>query len=551
MCSTRSSTDKSVLAGFRIHAQQVEKRPPCQAQCPNSGDVRGWIGLIAQHDKNGLTLDEAYDEAWAMIAERNPMPASLARICPHPCEDLCTRQDKDGAVSINALERFLGDWGLSRSLPLPQATHEVSLESVGVVGSGPASLSFAYQMARRGYTVTIYEKDETAGGMLRHAIPDYRLPREILDSEIERLLTMGVTIEYGVGIGVDVGLEELRQNHTLLFLGLGAQAGRKLGVSGEHGPGVITGIDFLRQRKIRPAGLDAKRVIVIGGGNTAMDAARGALRDGALVTLVYRRGKEEMPASDDEVREALNEGVEFRFLSAPTRFFHDDKGVQHVEVQRMRLGAPDDQGRRRPIPVDDDTETLPADLVIVAIAQVPDWHGLDAVVAASDWFDTRADGKLSDDVWAGGDDRSPGIASAAIAQGRYAAEAAHAELRGLPPPEADLRRPVNPASVRTDHYDDCEQLARSHNTKDWRNDPEAEIVATIAYDDAVTEAMRCMSCGQCFDCQQCFMYCNGAGFTRIAEPSPGHYFVLDLDACEGCGKCIEICPCGYLEARDQ
>ena len=551
MCSTRSRADRSVLAGFRIRAQQVEKRPPCQAECPNSGDVRGWIGLIAQHDKNGLTLDEAYDAAWARIAERNPMPASLARICPHPCEDLCTRQEKDGAVSINALERFLGDWGLSRSLPLPQATGEASLESVGVVGSGPASLSFAYQMARRGYTVTVYEKDETAGGMLRHAIPDYRLPRDVLDSEIERLLSMGVALEYGVCIGVDISLDELRERHALLFLGLGAQAGRKLNVSGEHGPGVVTGIDFLRRRKKVLSNLDAERVVVIGGGNTAMDAARSALRDGAFVTLVYRRSMEEMPASDDEVREALNEGVEFRFMSAPTRILHDDKGVQQVEVQRMRLGAPDKDGRRKPIPVDNDTETLPADLVIVAVAQMADWQGLDAVAAASDWFNTRADGRLADDLWAGGDDRGPGIASAAIAQGRYAAEAAHAELRGLPPPETDIRRPVRPDSVKTDHYEDCERLARSPNTTDWRGNPEAEIVTTIAYDDAVAEAMRCMSCGQCFDCQQCFMYCNGSGFTRVAEPGPGRYFVLNLDACEGCGKCIEICPCGYLEARDQ
>ena len=157
MCSTRVPDDAPAAPTFRTRAQQVEKLPPCQAQCPNSGDVRGWIGIIAQHEKNGLTLDEAYDEAWATIARLNPIPASLARICPHPCEDLCTRGDKDGAVSINALERFLGDWGLSRSLPLPVPEAGPWPESIGVVGSGPASLSFAYQMARRGYPVTVYE----------------------------------------------------------------------------------------------------------------------------------------------------------------------------------------------------------------------------------------------------------------------------------------------------------------------------------------------------------------------------------------------------------
>ena len=550
MCSTRAINDKPDLSGFRIRAQQVEKQPPCQAHCPNTGDVRGWIGLIAQHEKNGLALDEAYDAAWAKIAERNPVPASLARICPHPCEDLCTRSDKDEAVSINALERFLGDWGLSRSLALPQTAADAWPESIGVVGSGPAGLSFAYQMARRGYAVTIYEQDETPGGMLRHAIPDYRLPRDVLDNEIERLLGMGVVLKCGVNIGIDVSFEELRKRHALLFLGLGAQAGRRLGIPGERGSGVISGIDFLRQRKKAPRALDYKRVIVIGGGNTAMDAARSALRDGAEVTLLYRRGEEEMPASPEEVRDARAEGVAFRFLSAPTRILRHHDNVKWMEVQHMRLGEPDEQGRRRPIPIKDDIETLPADLVITAVAQAPDWQGLDAVAAVRDWFDTRADGKLTDDVWAGGDDRSPGIASAAVAQGRYAAEAAHAELRGLPAPEPDLRKPVAADSVRPDYYDERERVAPAHIGADWRSNPDAEVVATIGSDDAFAQAQRCMSCGLCFDCQQCFMFCNKSGFTRVDESGPGNYFVLALDACEGCGKCIEVCPCGYLEARD-
>ena len=550
MCSTRVQNGKPDLAGFRIRAQQVEKRPPCQAQCPNTGNVRGWIGVIAQHEKNGMTLNEAYDEAWGMIAERNPMPASLARICPHPCEDLCTRKDKDGAVSINALERFLGDWGVSRALPLPQIERETWLESIGVVGSGPAGLSFAYQMARRGYPVTIYEQDETPGGMLRHAIPDYRLPRDILNTEIERLLGMGVALECNVNIGVDISLDELRERHALLFLGLGAQAGRKLGIPGEPGPGVVSGIDFLRQRKNAPSNLDGKRVLVIGGGNTAMDAARSALRDGADVTLVYRRSENEMPASAEEVRDARAEGVKFRFLSAPTRIVRDGENLQKVEVQGMRLGKPDKRRRWKPIPVEGDIDTLPADLVIAAIAQVPDWHGLDAIAAARDWFDTRPDGKLTDDVWAGGDDRSPGIAGAAIAQGRFAAEAAHAELRDMPPPEPDIREPVDPGSVRTDYYDESQRLEPPHLGAKWRFYPDKEVVATITSEEALAEASRCMSCGLCFDCEQCFMYCNGAGFTHVTESRPGNYFVLALDACEGCGKCIEVCPCGYLEARD-
>ena len=187
--------------------------------------------------------------------------------------------------------------------------------------------------------------------MLRHAIPDYRLPRDVLDTEIKRLLGMGVALECNVTIGVDISLEELRERHALLFLGLGAQAGRKLGIPGERGDGVVSGIDFLRQRKDSPTILDGKRVIVIGGGNTAMDAARSALRDGALVTLVYRRSEHEMPASSEEIRDARAEGVEFRFLSAPTRIIREGEDMQMIEVQGMRLGKPDEEGRCRPIPV--------------------------------------------------------------------------------------------------------------------------------------------------------------------------------------------------------
>lgn len=555
MSSTRARGDKSAAPSFRIRAQQVEKLPPCQAQCPNSGDVRGWLAIIAQHEKNGLTLDEAYDKAWETIAELNPLPASIGRICPHPCEDLCTRREKDGAVSINAMERFLGDWAISRSLPLPRSGSAHYSESIGVIGSGPASLSFAYQMARRGYDVTMYEKYERPGGMLRHAIPDYRLPREVLDAEVDRILDFNISLVRNTYVGGGIEMEELRDRHALLFLGMGAQAATRLGIPGENGPGVIPGIDYLRQRKRRAESQHGKRVLVIGGGNTAIDAARGARRDGASVTLLYRRSEAEMPAADHEVEDARKEGVEFRFLVAPVRILRDADAVaiRQVEVQKMRLGDTDDQGRRRPVPIAGRLQKLPADTVIVAVSQAPDWDGLDPIARTHKWLHTTSDGKLEENIWAGGDDRGPGIASKAIAQGRLAAEAAHAELRG----ETQLqvpgdRKPVQKAVVKTDFYRK-QQRADTHrrSPEEWLTDPEKEIDQTIGYEEANREASRCMSCGLCFDCQQCLMYCNVAGFTRIDETRPGNYFVMALDACEGCAKCIEICPCGYLEARDE
>ena len=540
------------VPAFRIRAQQLEKLPPCQAQCPNSGDVRGWLGVIAQHEKNNLTLDEAYDKAWQMIAELNPLPATIGRICPHPCEDLCTRRDKDGAISINAMERFLGDWAISRSLPLPRSGSARYAESIGVIGSGPASLSFAYQMARRGYAVTMYEKHELPGGMLRRAIPDYRLPREVLDAEVERVLGLNISLIRNIDIGSSVDLENLRDKHTLIFLGLGAQAAIDLGIPGEKGPGVISGIEFLQKRKRQPESLRGKRVLVIGGGNTAIDAARSARRDGASVTLLYRRSETEMPAAAQEVEDARREGVEFQFLVSPTLIVRDGSKIQHVQVQEMRLTEADEHGRCRPVPIPGHYQDLSADIVIVAVSQGPDWHGMAAIPGAQKWMHTREDGKLDENIWAGGDDRGPGIASKAVAQGRLAAESAHAELRGEEKlHEGNVKKAVCSGAVKTDFY--CEQQraeVRRRSEESWLSDSESEIDQTISYEQARQEAARCMSCGLCFDCQQCFMYCNRAGFTRLEKTHPGNYFDLALDACEGCGKCIELCPSGYLEARD-
>ena len=552
MSSTRPGGENPAAPSFRIRAQQLEKLPPCQAQCPNSGDVRGWLGIIAQHDKNKLTLDEAYDKAWQMIAELNPLPATIGRICPHPCEDLCTRRDKDGAISINAMERFLGDWAISRSLPLPRAGSARYAESIGVIGSGPASLSFAYQMARRGYDVTMYEKHEFPGGMLRHAIPDYRLPREVLDAEVQRVLEMNISLIRNIDVGSSVDLEKLRDKHTLIFLGLGAQAGSDLGIPGEKGPGVMSGIDYLQRRKQHIKSQHGKRVLVIGGGNTAIDAARSARRDGASVTVLYRRSEAEMPAAAHEVADARHEGVEFRFLLSPIRVVRDGSKIQQLHVQEMRLAEADEQGRRRPVPIPGRSQEFPADAVIVAVAQAPDWEGMGVMPGTREWLHTREDGKLDENIWAGGDDRGPSIASKAIAQGRLAAESAHAELRGQESPRASsARKAVRSGAVRTDFYREQQRAEGCRRSQEERlSDPESEIDQTISYEQACQEASRCMSCGLCFDCQQCFMYCNGAGFTRIEESRPGNYFALALDACEGCGKCIEICPCGYLEARD-
>ena len=552
MSGTDSKSAAAVDLPFQIFAQQLEKLPPCQARCPNSGDIRDWLGIIAQRDKNGLSLDEAFDAAWRRLVEFNPLPATVGRICPHPCEDLCSRSRKDGAVSINAMERFLGDWGIARKLTLPEVPAERQPESVGVVGSGPASLSFAYQMAILGYEVTIYDRDERPGGMLRHAIPDYRLPREVLDTEVDRILELGISLASGVDVGEDVTLSRLREIHDVVFLGLGAQAARRLDIPGENGPGVISGIEFLRRYKERQDTGVGRNVLVIGGGNTAIDAARSARRDGSAVTLIYRRSESEMPAAAHEIEDARREGVEFRFLAAPVSIVRSGDRIRQVEIQGMRLGEPDSDGRRRPEAIAGQREYLETDSIIVAISQQPAWTSADAVLQAGSWLRPAEDGRLQDRLFAGGDDLGPGIASRAIGQGRHAAESAHAELRGLSPPSAlPACPPLKTDSVKVDYYEEGRrsQTPRRPAT-DWLTDPDKEIDLTLSYEQAGTEAARCLSCGLCFDCQQCFMYCNRGGFTRLEETRPGKYFAFAFDACEGCGKCIELCPCGYIEARE-
>jgi NADPH-dependent glutamate synthase beta subunit-like oxidoreductase len=530
-----------------IRPVQLQKHPPCQAGCPNSGDIRGWLGVIAQHEKLGLSLETAYGQAWEKIVECNPLPATLGRICPHPCETSCTRGDKDGAVAINALERFLGDWGLEKALPLPTTEEAARSESVGVIGAGPAGLSFAYQMRRRGYPVTIYEKYSEPGGMLRYDIPGFRLPEAILAQEIQRILDLGIELKVGIDVGRDISLDELRSRHSALFLGMGAQRSRRLGIPGERGPGAWSGIEYLRLRKCGAGVKLGDRVAVIGGGNTAIDAARTARRDGAEVTVLYRRTRAEMPAIAAEIEDALIEGITIEFLVAPTAIIRERDAVRAMALQRMELGEADSSGRRRPVAIPGTEHQLMVDAVIVAVSQALDWGDLAHAPTSEGWVTTDANGKLDDQLWAGGDNRGPGIAGLAIAQGRHAAEAVHAELRGLPAQDAASDDPIPRKQVKTDFYETQRPLVRPRRpAEQWLKQPDVEIDQTINSDEVRREAARCLSCGQCFGCQQCWMFCNAGGFFHLAEVKPGAYFALITDQCEGCGKCIEVCPSGFL-----
>ncbi len=535
--------------------QQVEKTAPCQTGCPNCGDIRGWIGTIAQREKIGLSREEAYTHAWRMIADVNPFPSVLGRVCPHPCEEHCNRSELDEPLAINAMERFLGDWAIHSNLPLTRLDDGPWAEWVGVVGAGPSGLSFAYQMARRGYRVTVYEGKAQAGGMLRYGIPDYRLPPSVLDAEIGRILDLGVELMLDTVVGRDVTFEELRARHATVYLGIGAQMGHGLGVPGEEGPSVWTGTDYLARVNCGEQIDLGSRVVVVGGGNTAVDAARTARRTGAAVTILYRRSRNEMPAIAEEVDDALEEGIELVLLAAPVRVERlPNSRLAELVACRMRLGEPDDSGRRRPIPIPESEYSIPIDAMIAAVSQAPILDGFEALDLHGNWLLTDGDGSVGDGVLAGGDALGLGIAGNAIVQGRRAAEELHARLRGLSPSEvkADRRvdgRPhIGPDRLMLDYKPETPAV---HSPKLAGHDRVAlggvEVAGTITEDEFLAEASRCFSCGSCFGCEQCSMFCTVSCFTKLEEVQPGMYFTLALDQCEECGKCVEVCPCGFLE----
>jgi NADPH-dependent glutamate synthase beta subunit-like oxidoreductase len=525
--------------------EQLKKLPPC-----GGTDVRGWITTIANRKKLGLSDAEAYAAAWQKIVDVNPFPAIMGRICPHPCESGCNRTGKDEAVSVNQLERFIGDWAVRTGQALPRLEEDTKAQSIGVIGAGPAGLSFAYQMARRGYRVTVYERYPKPGGMLRYGIPVYRLPEEVLDAEIQRILDLGVELRLNTRVGREISVEELESRHSTVFLGIGAHRGRSLGVPGETGPGVWTGTEYLsrvNQGEKVPLG---RSVAVIGGGDVAVDAARAARRTGAEVTILYRRTRAEMPAIETEIDEAAEEEIRIEYLVAPLEIVRSGAKVEALVLQKMELGAPDDSGRRRPVPVAGSEHRVPVDSVIAAISQEPDWVDLEPYRLDGDPGRVDPFGKIADRVWTGGDVLNLGIAGNAIGNGRRAAEAVHARLRGLPEPVLEKREPIETGPVKLDYYAEqprTQPLARP--VSEWLREPEMEIHLGITEEQFLEEVSRCLSCGQCFGCEQCWMYCAHTCFTRLEEVRPGAYFSVTLDSCQACGKCIDICPCGFLQIR--
>lgn len=415
---------RTAIDSFNIRTKSyniIKERPVCEETCPVHLDIRGYIGLIA---------DGKFKEALDLIKERLPFPATIGRVCPHPCEEKCNRGKKDEAPRIRDLKRFVADFENQRQTGVISPELENEGKRVAIVGAGPAGLTCAHDLALKGYRVTVFEKFPVSGGMLSVGIPKYRLPREILNGEIEDIERLGVEIKSNAPIGDDLSIDDLfNQGFEAVFIAIGAHVDQKARMEGEEAKGVVPGVNFLRDLNLGKEVKVENRIAIIGGGNVAMDAARSSLRLGAgEVSILYRRSREEMPASDEEIEAALEEGIKIEYLVAPLGAVTNNGAVSGIKCIRMELGEADASGRRRPIPIEGSEFEIELDMIIPAIGQKPDLSFLpeDDTLEVTKWGTIAADldscETSREGVYAGGDCvTGPGIAIEAIAAGQKAA----------------------------------------------------------------------------------------------------------------------------------
>lgn len=478
---------------------------PCHATCPAGVDVKGYVGLIAQR---------RFQEAVDLVRVRCPLPGICGRVCTHPCELSCQRSEEDEPVAIRLLKRFAADWELAHPAAPPRPARRLHEEKVAVIGAGPAGLAAAFDLVREGYGVTVFEAAEEAGGMLNQCIPAFRLPREVISHELNYIRQLGVEFCTDTTFGRDLSLGELRERgYGAVLLAMGAQLGKRLDVPGETGNlGVFDCVQFLRmieQQMPLPAG---KRLLVVGGGMSAMDAARVGVRLGLDVTVVYRRTRSEMPAVIDEVQDAEREGVKFQFLAAPTEVTGSNGRVTGMKCQRMKLVTADESGRPRPVPIRGDFFTLPAELIVTAISQEADFTPLakEGDFTRTRWGSLDADadslGTGMEGVFAAGDlVLGPDTVIGAMAQGHRAASSIHAYLRGYPLPmplPAARELGVLPRPPRKQPRARQEVLALDERMSS------KEVEFGFDLEAAVAEAQRCLRCGPCHECGSCADDCR-------------------------------------------
>ncbi|HWH69137.1 MAG TPA: FAD-dependent oxidoreductase, partial [Candidatus Sulfotelmatobacter sp.] len=385
--SPRLETYRKIRLEQLLSDHNADCVAPCVMTCPANIDIQSYL----RHVRNGN-----YEAAIRVIKDRNPFPSACGRVCPHPCEAQCRRKLVDAPVAINQVKRFAADWDMARDKAWTPRVSPASGKRVAIVGAGPSGLSAAYYLAIKGHAVTVFERQSQAGGMMRFGIPEYRLPKATLDKEIDLVRSLGVRIQTGKALGVHLRLEDLQRDFDSVYLAIGSWRATAMQIEGENSPGVWLGIHYLEQVTLRTPIPLGDTAVIIGGGNTAIDCARTALRKGAKhVQLMYRRTREEMPAEPFEVEEALQEGVEMVFLTAPTRISVRPDGKKLIHCIKMQLGEPDRSGRRRPVPVENSEFTVEADAVIGAIGQSTNTQFLynDLPVKLNKWGDIEINPK--------------------------------------------------------------------------------------------------------------------------------------------------------------
>jgi 2-oxoacid:acceptor oxidoreductase delta subunit (pyruvate/2-ketoisovalerate family) len=505
----------------------VRRLPPCNQACPAGENIQAWLALAEEG---------RYQEAWLKIMEENPFPVIMGRCCYHPCQNACNRGQVDEAVGINSVERFLGDMALRHRWRVKPGAD--TGKKVMVIGAGPAGLSCAYHLRRLGHAVTVFEAEAKAGGLMRYGIPKYRMPREKLTAEIARIVAMGVQIYYNHRIE-DVAAQRSAGGFDAVFLATGAQRTRSLDIPRNGDTPILDAIEVLRDLELdNPTELSC-RVVVHGGGNTAMDVARSAVRLGAMkVSVVARAARENLRAHPMEIREAIEEGVEV----IPLRSI---RAIDQEQVS-MEIMSPTNERRTRPT---GEFETLAADVVVEAVGQLldEDWlRRIPGLQLEDGWLKVKADQSVNDEgIFAGGD-LAPGggTVTMAIGHGKKAARHIDAWLNGqeYQPPHKDELAKLE--YMETWYYSDAPRSHRPRLDVVRRTSGFAEVVGNLDEETAAYEARRCMSCGNCFECDNCYGVCPDNAVKKLGT---GKGFNFDYDYCKGCGLCASECPCGAIE----
>ena len=505
----------------------VDRLPPCNDACPAGENIQGWLF----HAEAG-----EYEQAWRLLTRDNPLPAVMGRVCYHPCETACNRGQLDECVGINAIERFLGDEALRRGWQF-EPPPAPSGKRVLVVGAGPSGLSAAYHLARLGHAVTIREAGPVAGGMMRFGIPKYRLPRDVLDAEIRRIEALGVRVELGAKVD-DVLAARDAGGFDAVFLAVGAHIAKRAYLPAGSAAKMLDAVSVLRSMEGEAPPLLGRKVVVYGGGNTALDVARTAKRLGATESIiVYRRTRERMPAHESELEEALQEGVLVKWLSTIRQ-----AGESSITVEKMRL---DESGS--PVPTGE-FETLEADSVVLALGQdvdlslldgVPGLEIEDGVVKVDEALMTGHPG-----IFAGGD-MVPGerTVTVGVGHGKLAARHIDAWLRGARwthPPRPEL---ATYERLNTWYYSDAPRSRQPVLDAIRRQSTFDEVVGSYDETTAQFEARRCLSCGNCFECDNCYGVCPD---NAVVKRGPGLRYEFNYDYCKGCGLCVAECPCGAI-----